>query len=393
VAALLPSLGLMCDSVACFMANQAAAAQPAAVTSLFAEPTEKPRELISRELDFWLLGGASIVVWALAFFLERFRKGAWSVDHHFQNIIALTSSLALLANHPHFLASYRLAYGQGFRFVRRFWFQLVVVPLILCAVFAYAYRGMSAPGMPGRKLMGWMVTTMYFTVGWHYAKQAFGAVMVQAKYDGYRYALWQRRLLKLALFSIWWVYYSRNNATRKFFDFHGFSYGTLGLTQTVATVAYVVHILATLGLIGVFLHNYVVEHRKPSANMLIPIISMYIWWSPIFFQRDFYQYLVPLFHSLQYLTFVKRVESQKAGGEKGQLRGFRMSAIFLGLVVAGFCAFELIPNTLDTKLGLQKMWHAFFFYAAFHVFINIHHYFIDNVLWRFNNDLVKKYLV
>ena len=40
------------------------------------------------------------------------------------------------------------------------------------------------------------VHAMFFTVGWHYTKQAFGCMMVYASFDGYRFTIAQRNLVK-----------------------------------------------------------------------------------------------------------------------------------------------------------------------------------------------------
>ena len=56
-------------------------------------------------------------------------------------------------------------------------------------------------------------------------------------------------------------------------------------------------------------------------------------------------------------------------------------------------AFELVPNTMDNTLRTFNAWGMFFFFTAAMLFINIHHYFIDNVLWRFKDPQVRKYLL
>jgi hypothetical protein len=349
--------------------------------------------LLSREVDFWLLGGASIVVWLLAFSLQGFRSSSWAVDHHFGGIVPLTTSLVLIVNHPHFIASYRLAYGQGGRFVRRYWFQLILVPVVLLALFVVAYVGLRTRPGQGRLLMGALVSLMLFTVGWHYSKQAYGATMVQARYEGYRLSAWERRWFKLSLFSVWWVSFARNNIEARVHDFHGFQYRTLGLPSFTYLAASFVNIVCAVAVICILVRRYRSSRQLPSSTLLAPIVALHLWWLPVFYQYEFYMFLVPLFHSLQYLAFVHRIEHQKQATTPGRSAPFRKSIIFLAIVLVGFLAFELVPNTLDVTLGTHALWKAFFFYAAFSILINVHHYFIDNVLWRFENDMVKRYLV
>src|SRR3954468_17089944 len=88
----------------------------------------RPRALTTRFLDFWLLGGASLLVWLGMFAVQGFRA-SWAIDQHFKNLAYASASLSLLVNYPHFLISYKLAYSRGSGFVRAHWWQLVVVPI------------------------------------------------------------------------------------------------------------------------------------------------------------------------------------------------------------------------------------------------------------------------
>ena len=63
------------------------------------------------------------------------------------------------------------------------------------------------------------------------------------------------------------------------------------------------------------------------------------------------------------------------------------------LVLTGFCAFELIPNSIDIATGTIASMNVWFFFVSFWLFINIHHYFIDNVIGRFTNPRVREYLL
>src|SRR4051812_16008990 len=142
------------------------------------------------------------------FAVQGFRS-AWAIDQHFKNLTFTTASLSLLINYPHFLISYKLAYSRGRSFVTTHYWQLVIVPLLLIATFAYAFarysvpvsqipilsqamQGLNAFGNNGRVLSGprlgdvlFAITfnIMIFTVGWHYTKQVFGCMMVYSYFD------------------------------------------------------------------------------------------------------------------------------------------------------------------------------------------------------------------
>lgn len=381
---------------------------------------EAGRALTTRYLDFWLLGGASIAVWAFMFALHPVRKWSWAVDHHYANAFAISNTVALFVNYPHFMASYALAYRKGWRFIRDHWLQLVLVPIVLAVVLFSAYflfdtetqaspwiaganRALDRLGVRTRvgltpsfatELLGWSVTAMYLTVGWHYTKQVYGSMMVYASFDAYPLTAAERALLKWNLFGIWFLSFTTYNVTTEPSDFYGLRYFRLGLPHAVVALS-AVFLVVTLGavVVGVFGRVYKDQQRWPSINMLVPYVAMYLWWVPLFIQNEFYMYVVPVFHSLQYLPFVYKIERERNQDLNPRHAERRGTLTMIGLVLAGFAVFELVPNTVDSLLETKERMSLWYFFISAQVFINIHHYFIDNVLWRFKNPEVKKYLL
>ena len=376
-----------------------------------------PRALTTRFLDFWLLGGASIVVWAVMVALQGFRT-SWAIDQHFRNLTITAATLALFVNYPHFLFSYQLAYGRGPAFVVRYWWQLIAVPIGLVGLFAAAYAfydlrvddvgviasaaqavsawGANAQVLAGPRLGDVLFTLtfnlMLFTIGWHYTKQVFGCMMVYAHFDGYPLTAAQRTLTKWALLSIWGMSFVTTNINGEFSELGGFSYSTLDLPDIAAPISELVVAGGfLLVLFKVFFANYKAIGRWPSLNLLVPFVALYIWWVPQTRQYEFYFLLVPLFHSLQYLPFVYKVEDARMRG--AAYKEVRTTVILTAIVLAGWMAFEFIPNAIDTRLGTSDTWGFFFFLTAATLFINIHHYFIDNVVWRLRDPHVRAQLL
>ncbi len=376
------------------------------------------RALTTRYLDFWLLGGASLTVWLAMFVLQHFRS-AWAIDQHFKNLAITTVSLTLLVNNPHFIVSYKLAYSRGWSFVARHWWQLVAVPLLLLGLFAYAYWRFDRPtaealpfvpelahafGAQGGGTNLWTTprlgdflftvafNVMFFTVGWHYTKQTFGCMMLYANFDAYPLSLTQRNLIKWSLLSVWWVNFAYGNRYEGTLSFSDFSYYSLDLPDVLAPLA---SCLAAVGLAlvlyRVFYVNYRATGRLPGVNLLVPFVAIYVWWMPFTRQHEFYMLLTPLFHSLQYLAVVYKLEDSRL--RESPRYELRATALVLGVIAAGWLSFELLPNTADNRLGTFGAWHIFFFFTAAMLFINIHHYFIDNVVWRFKDPVVRKYLL
>ena len=375
------------------------------------------RALTTRYLDFWLLGGASILVWLVMFTFQSFRS-SWAVDQHFKNLAVTTATLSLLVNYPHFLVSYKLAYSRGRQFVLGHVWQLVAVPALLMGLFALAYAGFdrpaaSTPGLAGlSRLLAWLggnarvvegprlgdvlftaaFNVMLLTVGWHYTKQVFGCMMVYAHFDGYALDARQRSTIKWALLSVWWLTFAETNRAGSRFSFSEFTYYAFDLPDWLVPLTEAAVYGGFIAVVWtVFWKNYRERRVMPSLNMVVPFVALYLWWLPRTRQSEFYLLLTPLFHSLQYLTFVYRMEHRRL--ETGPRTEVRATVLVVALVTAGWLAFELIPNSLDVQLATYGSWRMFFFFTAAMLFINIHHYFIDNVLWRFRDQDVQRYLL
>jgi hypothetical protein len=376
-----------------------------------------PKALTTRFLDFWLLGGASILVWLVMFGLDGFRA-SWAIDEHFRHLTVTTLSLSLLLNYPHFMASYKLAYTRERAFILGYWWQLIAVPALMVMLFsvAYIYYDVPVERLPlvssarqtlsswganiqvlGGPRLGDLLFTLAFnlmilTLGWHYAKQVYGCMMVYARFDGYPLARAQRTLIRWALLSVWVMTVVDYNLTGAFRAWRGFNYSTFDLPDIAGPLSQLVVGLGfVLVLYLVFYTNYTVTKRRPSLTMLAPFLALYLWWLPLTRQEEYFFLLVPLFHAMQYLAFVYRMED-------GQLRNVanreaRGTLIVLGLLVSGWLAFEFVPDTIDTRLDTFDTWQMFFFFTAVMLFINIHHYFIDNVLWRFRDAQVRAHLL
>ena len=375
----------------------------------------EPKSLLgSRFLDFWLVGGASLVAWLLLTLLAPYKDMNWAINRHITSLPAFSSVAALFINYPHFMVSYKLSYGQGWAFARRNWFQMLAVPVLLFWSLGASWlflRNGSLAFSPfaqytwahgqefGRTIIAGMVKLLYFTVGWHYSKQMFGIMMVYAKFDNYRLTEWQRRWTKATLFGVWFVNYVSFSGVGNTLDYSGVSYTNFLLPDWMPMVAKIFAAVSLVGFaVAVVGAKYRENGQRPTVMFILPIVSLVAWWLPSVLQQDFYGYLVPFFHSLQYLCFVKKSE-EVAWTEQGVFaastakKSSHYIAFFLGLVLTGWLSFECLPAMFDSPSAPMSVPGLGFFFIAAGLFINIHHYFIDNVLWRFQTSSVAKRLV
>jgi hypothetical protein len=142
--------------------------------------------------------------------------------------------------------------------------------------------------------------------------------------------------------------------------------------------------------------------RLPWNGLLAYAVSLYLWLivvriSPLLL------FCVPAFHSLQYLVVVWRYQLNRtnaapdAATRPGRLLpsvGSLRLAVFLGLgILLGWLGFWGLPAWLNGAIAYDRAaLGPTVFLFVFWIFINIHHYFLDNVMWRRENPETRRFL-
>ncbi len=339
-----------------------------------------------------LLGGLSILT-CIAFwaFVDK------SVSVY--TVSKLAATLALVCNHPHFMASYVLLYSDFRKNINlgnlRWVWAAVVVPILLGAYLIYCLTAVRSD------LLGHSINAMFFLVGWHYVKQIFGVIIVTSAIKRMYYTALERRLFLANLFSIWGISFFNSQTYLGSFDFYGIKYDSMGFSTILLNISFISFYITSALLVVAHFRKYIITGQLPTLPAVVGLVSLYVWYLPVFSHPHF-AYLIPFFHSLQYLVFVwsfkkNQVHSQIEKMEPREQRlnwvkkfiGFAVTSLILGLL-----AFELVPKGLDSyglipsnpALGTSPV------LVVFLLFINIHHYFIDNVIWKSSNNEVKKHL-
>jgi len=315
----------------------------------------------------------------------------------------LAFSLAFVANHPHFLSSYVLLYGDYRERIfkqPRYFISGVVVPIVLLAVLVTALATSS------QALMSHLITGMFFLVGWHYVKQIFGCVIVTSAQRKIFYSPNERRLMLGNLFATWFMSWLLSQVkplgaagpSDSAFSFYGIGHYRLDLPYWTLQWTYwaVAVSLVAVGIMHV--QKYIKTGQKPSPPGVVAFVALYAWYLPVASHPSF-SYFIPLFHSLQYLTFVWRLKFNQVGFSVRELKGEVMRrewvqqfwGFMLTATALGALFFEFIPNALDGQHFVSGLGTSPFL-ASFLLFINTHHYFIDNAIWRSDNVDVKKFL-
>ncbi|UCH75295.1 MAG: hypothetical protein JSU82_05485 [Rhodospirillales bacterium] len=384
----------MTDSVSLGTAGGAAQTAPARSGSLF-HPIA----------DFIFLGGGSLVVLALFWLFLG--------DLPVQDIFPYVLLTAHFINHPHFAYSYQIFYRRFAAKVlgrelpgllrARYVFAGVVVPAALVLFFVVCIARGDA------RLIGYAGNFMVFTVGWHYAKQGYGMIIVDSVLKRLFFSQNEKRLLLLNAHVCWVLFYVWTNQSLHETDLWGLKYYTFDFPDLLVTVlgaAALATSAATAGMLG---RKWARDGGTlPLNGIAAYIASIYVWLLATKVGPLIIVAAAPAFHSLQYQYVVWRYQlnverardgsgySPGAAGKRWylpRLASLRFALFTIIGMAIGYLGFWAIPKYLNAAVAYD---HGIFgetmFLFVFWIFINVHHYFLDNVIWRAENPETGRHL-
>lgn len=377
---------------------------PAVPDRAIPRTTGEKRYLYGPVADFLCLGGVSLLLLPVVFMLpERALSPLFA---------AVFIALANIVNHPHFAFSYQVFYAgfrrkafgpDGDRALRaRYVFAGIVVPVALAAFFAY---GVIAGDV---RLLGLGANLMALLVGWHYAKQGYGMLMVDAALKRQFFDAAEKKILLINAYAAWALAWLVINAALSERALWGIRYGMFHVALPVVAAGACGAIATTAMTIVMLVKKWRSNGGSLPVNGVVAyFVSLYLWillmhWNALWLL------MVPALHSLQYLIVVARyrINGFRDGVNANERprpallarlfrhRAWQRFAGFVALgVVLGYVGFWGAPELLQAVVPYDRaMIGATAFLFVFWVFINVHHYFLDNVMWRSQNPDVRKYL-
>jgi len=348
----------------------------------------------SRGLEFLLTGGATLGLLPLCLLLER----GLGLDRAELAVGFLTFHGAHLINDPHFAVTYLLFYrglrGRLFseRLPRaqrlRYVFAGFVAPLVLATWAVVALVTESA------RALGAMTQLMFLLVGWHYVKQGFGVVTLLSQRRGVSYSRTERRILLGHCFAGWAYAWASPFDPGRLVEEKGVVYATLAHPRFLEPATRALFFLSLLPLGWMLLRKWRSAGGLPLSPLVGLLCSVWVW--TVYSGVDpLLMYVIPALHSLQYLYFVWLLKRGEAHAHEGPPDFGRPVASVLGAwaagaLILGLILFHLAPDALDVALvdarraGRSDLGPTPYFAALF-TFVNLHHYFMDFVIWRREN--------
>ena len=339
-------------------------------------------------LDFLLLGGGSLLGLTILFAILNGNPDGVTLSAGYSLV------LANLVNHPHFAHSYQIFYG-GFRQkvtsypaeLRRLYLLCgVVVPIVLAGLLALPVV-MNRPD-----LLGLAVNVMGFFVGWHYVKQGYGMAMLDAVLKRSFFNDAEKKILLHNAYAVWilsWLYANYTIGTPRLY--WNIPYNPVPVPLSVLWLAAAVAAFTGLKMGQMLWRRGLAQQLRAWNGITAYLVSLYVW---LLVRHPIVLLWVPLFHSLQYLAVVWRYRINRESSSPSLARpAFRFTFFILAGIALGYAGFSVAPAWLTSHVAYDRS--AFgpsLFLFMFWIFINIHHYFLDTVMWRKGNPDVQRYL-
>jgi len=215
---------------------------------------------------------------------------------------------------------------------------------------------------------------------------------------GIRYSVFERRVILGHCFAGWAYAWSSPAAPALEAEEKGVIYLSLAHPALLERATLIAFGLSTGLLLAVLARKWRTERRLPPLAALSGLLVSIWLWSVYSSADPLMVYVIPALHSIQYLYFVWLLTHNEAKARErppffGPAASGRVLFRYLAAVGLGWLLFHGSPDLLDgVRLSQHRQLHerlgalgATPYFAACFAFLNIHHYFMDNVIWRREN--------
>ena len=334
--------------------------------------TRSPASILSPVIDFLCVGGLSLIVFVPLLLTGR------------SDLLLIGAGaqawIATLINMPHFMASYRIVYRSREMILRHKWASMYVPALLLVYIVIALWEARYSP-----VLVIILISVGSAYLAWHYTGQVWGMMASYAYLDGVAFDRTEKLLVRnsLRILLVWHLAW--------------FLYTQLRDPSMVRPV-YIVISAGTLAALGLGAAGLLRMRRRtgklPPARALVAWVALFVWYAVM--ARDPRAiFWIQIAHALQYLAFPVRVEINRTSASGGSAGRLTRHMVFYGggLLVVSYLVAQVVPgaamSTIANVFGEEPGRVA---PVLILMFINIHHYFTDGVIWKISNPEVRKEL-
>jgi hypothetical protein len=282
---------------------------------------------------------------------------------------------------PHFMASYRLVYGSREMILKHKWASIYLPAILLLYVAVAIWQAQSS-----QLLAYGLITVSSVYLAWHYTGQVWGmmasfAFLANLTFDKTERTLVRTSLRILLAWHVAWFLYTqlRDPAPVEW------------IYRAASAATIVAFLLGAAGLYRMRART----GRMPPPLALVAWISIFVWYA-VMARDPKALFWVQIAHAIQYLAFPVRMElnhSVKETHASPARTAVHMTFYAVGLLAVSMLVGQVVPMSLMGVIGDafgEEPGRAAPILLL--MFINVHHYFTDGVLWKISNPDVRKQL-
>lgn len=338
-------------------------------------PVSLPRSpyFVSALWDFALMGGASILCFA---FMRLFTDNVRT-----PGIIAAGAALAWVVNWPHFAATSARLYGSKDN-LRQYPVTAVLAPiLVVVGVFA----SMGSPDV----VAPWFLKLFMFWSPYHFSGQTVGLTMLYARRTGFTFTPMMRLCLSTFVFGSYLQPIVRFEVTPYGSQYYGVPYPSFGIPGWSVDVVLALMVAAVVGFVVLTGRKMWQEKRALPPIILLPAVTQFIWFIPGGGWATFAEF-VPLFHSVQYMlvAWSMRLKEKLDGGDQEPSPRFVITESlrwYVVILIGGGILFSCLPQLMSMASGTTIWFSTAIVIAG----VQIHHFFVDGVIWKLRSRSVR----
>lgn len=320
------------------------------------------RALLSPRLDILVLGAGPLLLTLLAAL--------------FAESLSPQVALALLAlfSIPHFMGSYFVFYGMRGPW-RQHWLIGFVLPLLLIGLTSVAITDPAATQMLGHAAL--------MLLYWHYAKQTFGVSLWLGKLKGTPISGRGREITLFCCLLLGSLALLKAELGSASFAIFGIYLKPLDLPKEIVQISQYLA-WTSIGILTIWLLRPTARHAGHWLALL-PVATLASWSDPDLMSPAVLG-ILPVFHGAQYLPFPLRVTYKYLTVHFPRSAFGAFVLLWLCLSTAGYGLFRILPVILSPVSPLVPI------AAVVLLTLNVHHYFVDAVLWRFHrSDIAQRF--
>jgi hypothetical protein len=323
-----------------------------------------PRYFVNAAVDMFVIGGLAIAVFVLFRLVPSTATSSWLGPI---GVFVLWS-----VSYPHFVSTSNRLYGSHEN--RR---QYPMTALVTPIVFTFAVVGCF---LSPTVLAPSFVKLFNTWSPYHFSGQTLGLTLLYARRSSFTIDRRLRTLFTCFILSTFVFNRARAETGPGELQFFAVVYPSFGLPTWVTHAAQVAMWVAGTILIVELVRRGVTTRTLVPFIVVLPAVAQFVWFATVPIRA--FTNLVPFFHSLQYLLIAWSLQLRVALTHRRRGPSRRFVAIesvrWMGINVAGGWALFWLFPIIGSHFGQSLAFSTAVTLAA----IQLHHFFVDGVIWR-----------